>query len=158
MRPPEAPRNMLVAMAVFAVFCIGLGVYPEPLYAMLPFAVSYEPYTAAHLVAQFQLLLFAGLAFFVMLPMMKRTLTISLDFDWLYRKLFYKAGQVGLKLMESFNQLIHTGVKQGGQTFLSTFNASRLSRYHLAASWPTGSMVLWIGVILGGYLLMNVYF
>ena len=38
-------------------------------------------------VTQLQLLLFSGLAFFVMLPLMKRTLTISLDFDWFYRKL-----------------------------------------------------------------------
>ena len=36
---------------------------------------------------QLQLLLFAGLAFFVMLPMLRRTLTITLDTDWLYRRL-----------------------------------------------------------------------
>jgi multicomponent Na+:H+ antiporter subunit D len=33
-----------------------------------------------------QLLLFSGLAFFVLLPIMKRTLTISLDLDWIYRR------------------------------------------------------------------------
>jgi multicomponent Na+:H+ antiporter subunit D len=32
-----------------------------------------------------QLLLFSGLAFFVMLKWLQRTLTITLDFDWLYR-------------------------------------------------------------------------
>lgn len=158
MRPAEAPRNMITAMTAFAFLCVGLGIYPEPLYAILPFAVTYEPYTAAHLVAQFQLLLFAGLAFFVMLPMMKRTLTISLDFDWLYRKLFFALGQHGLRLMANFNQFISERVVQGGKGFLSSFNASRLSQYHLAESWPTGSMVLWIGVILGGYLIVNVYF
>ena len=35
-----------------------------------------------------QLLLFSGLAFFLMLPLMKRTLTITLDTDWIYRCLF----------------------------------------------------------------------
>ena len=158
MRPPEAPRNMLLAMTMFAVFCIGLGVYPEPLYAILPFAVNYQPYTAAHLVAQFQLLLFAGLAFFVMLPMMKRTLTISLDFDWFYRKLLPTTDRAGLSLMLAFNKIFNIGIKQSWQTFQTAFNASRLSQYHLASSWPTGSMVLWIGVILGGYLLADVYF
>ena len=34
-----------------------------------------------------QLLLFSGLAFFVLLPFMKRTLTISLDVDWFWRRL-----------------------------------------------------------------------
>jgi len=155
MRPPEAPRNMLVAMTIFAIFCVGLGVYPEPLYAVLPFAVSYEPYTAAHLVAQFQLLLFAGLAFFVMLPMMKRTLTISLDFDWFYRQLFPKTGNASLRIIQSFNSTLTDTAKTVWRNLLSTFQTSRLSRYHLAESWPTGSMVLWIGVILGGYLIIN---
>ncbi len=43
-------------------------------------------HTSSH--TQFQLLLFSGLAFFVMLPVMKRTLTITLDFDWFYRRFF----------------------------------------------------------------------
>jgi multicomponent Na+:H+ antiporter subunit D len=158
MRPAEAPRNMLVAMGVLAALCIGLGVYPEPLYAILPFSVNYEPYTAAHLVAQFQLLLFAGLAFFVMLPMMKRTLTISLDVDWFYRKLFSVTDRVGYNLLHSFNRLVTNAIQQSWQGFQSTFQASRLSKYHLASSWPTGSMVMWIGVILGGYLLMDIFF
>ena len=34
-----------------------------------------------------QLLLFSGLAFFLMLGWLKRTLTITLDVDWLYRRL-----------------------------------------------------------------------
>ena len=54
---------------------------------MLPYNVDYVPYTAPHVITQLQLLLFSGLAFFAMLPWMQRTLTISLDFDWLYRKL-----------------------------------------------------------------------
>ena len=33
-----------------------------------------------------QLLMFSGLAFFLMLPLMRRTLTITLDVDWLYRR------------------------------------------------------------------------
>ena len=40
----------------------------------------------------FQLLAFSALAFFVFLPWLKRTPTISIDFDWFYRKgakLFY---------------------------------------------------------------------
>ena len=45
------------------------------------------PYTGAHVVSQLQLLLFSGLAFFVLLPVLKRTLTITLDCDWCYRRL-----------------------------------------------------------------------
>jgi len=88
LRPAEAPLNMRIAMFIFAFLCILLGVMPGLLYDILPYEVNYVPYTSAHVITQLQLLLFSGLAFFVMLPTMKRTLTISLDFDWFYRKLF----------------------------------------------------------------------
>jgi multicomponent Na+:H+ antiporter subunit D len=86
LRPDDPPLNMKLAMILFAFACIVIGVFPNLLYFMLPYEVNYVPYTAAHMVTQLQLLLFSGLAFFVMLPLMKRTLTISLDFDWFYRK------------------------------------------------------------------------
>ena len=53
--------------------CIGIGVLPGPLYALLPFEVDYVPYTASHVLVQLQLLLFSGLAFFLMLEMLKRS-------------------------------------------------------------------------------------
>ena len=88
---------------------------------------------------------------------MKRTLTISLDFDWFYRQLLPDTGRAGLSLLRVVKQIFNTAVKQSWQTFQVTFNTSRLYRYHLAASWPTGSMVLWIGVILGGYLIVDIF-
>lgn len=86
LRPPDPPWNMRIAMILFAAACIGLGVFPGLLYGLLPFPVDYVPYTAGHVVTQLQLLLFAGLAFFVLLPLMKRTDTLSLDVDWLWRR------------------------------------------------------------------------
>jgi multicomponent Na+:H+ antiporter subunit D len=87
LRPPDPPWNMRAAMLLVAALCIGLGVFYEPLYRLLPYAVDYVPYTGFHVVAQLQLLLFSGLAFFVMLGWLRRTLTITLDVDWLYRVL-----------------------------------------------------------------------
>ena len=46
LRPAEPPASMRWAMVFFAFLCIALGVWPEPLYAMLPYAVNFEPYTA----------------------------------------------------------------------------------------------------------------
>ena len=86
LRLPDPPWNMRLAMIFFAALCIGLGVGPQPLYAMLPFAVDFVPYTASHVVFYLQLLLFSGLSLFLMLGWLKRTLTITLDVDWLYRK------------------------------------------------------------------------
>ena len=87
LRPPDPPWNMQFAMIFFAALCIGLGIWPQPLYMLLPFPVAYVPYTAAHVVNMLQLLMFSGLAFFLMLPLMRRTLTITLDVDWIYRRL-----------------------------------------------------------------------
>lgn len=86
LRPPEPSWNMCLAMGLLAFSCLALGAAPGVLYQWLPYPVHYQPYSAEHVLAQLQLLLFAGLAFFLMLPWMQRTLTISLDFDWLYRR------------------------------------------------------------------------
>lgn len=91
-RKLDPPGNMKLAMLVFAGLCLLLGVVPQPLYDMLPFQVAqgvplYEAYSYAHVVNQLQLLLFSGLAFFLLLGLLKRTLTITLDADWLYRRL-----------------------------------------------------------------------
>jgi multicomponent Na+:H+ antiporter subunit D len=88
LRVKEAPRNMLVAMALASAICIGLGVYPAPLYAILPYPVDYVPYTWDHVQSSLELLLFAALAFVALWrlklypPELK---AINLDSDWLYR-------------------------------------------------------------------------
>jgi multicomponent Na+:H+ antiporter subunit D len=80
---------MLLAMGITAFFCVAIGVYPAPLYAILPFEVAYVPYTAGHVITQLQLLLFSALAFAVLMrtglypPELRST---NLDTDWLYRK------------------------------------------------------------------------
>jgi multicomponent Na+:H+ antiporter subunit D len=53
--------------------CIGLGVFPGRSTRCCPTRSTTSPTPAAHVVTQLQLLLFSGLAFFVLLPMMKRT-------------------------------------------------------------------------------------
>lgn len=88
-RPKEAPWNMQLAMGIAAAFCIGVGVFPEPLYSLLPFPVDYIPYTGDHVVGQLQLLMFGALAFALLMlsgiyPAEIRA--INLDTDWCYRK------------------------------------------------------------------------
>ncbi len=40
LRPPDPPLPMRLAMVLFAALCIGLGIWYEPLYALLPFPVD----------------------------------------------------------------------------------------------------------------------
>ncbi len=87
LRPADPPWNMRLAMVFLAFLCLLFGVVPGLLYAFLPFAATYAPYDSDHVVSQLQLLLFSGLAFFMMLGALRRTPTITLDTDWLYRRL-----------------------------------------------------------------------
>ncbi len=90
LRPPKPPRTMRAAMVAMAVLCIVLGAYPDPLYAMLPHQAAVEMYapkvyTAEHVVESLSLLMFSGLAFFILLPMLQRRRTATLDVDWAWR-------------------------------------------------------------------------
>ena len=82
----EAPWNMNLGMAIAAFFCFFMGVYPEYLYKMLPFPVSYHPYTAYHLSETLQLMGFTGLGFYLMVKKLTPAPKMNLDLDWFYRK------------------------------------------------------------------------
>ena len=154
LRPPDPPANLRYAMWLFSIMCIAIGLLPNTLYTILPYPVDYQPYTVDHLVTQFQLLLFAGFAFFVMLKQMRRTLTISLDFDWFYRKLFKEIASE-FTLQSS----VAREVREQQAMALVNQLIDKLYRHHgpqgiLARAWSTGSMVLWVAVLLGLSLLL----
>jgi len=154
LRPSDPPANMRWAMGFFAAACIGIGVFPGPLYAILPYPVAYQPYTAAHLVAQFQLLLFAGLAFFVMLPLMQRTLTVSLDWDWFYRRLGPLLARPFAVLSDGAAPALARRVRGLVDDGLQAVGRANGLQGALSRSWPTGSMVLWVAVLLALSLLL----
>jgi multicomponent Na+:H+ antiporter subunit D len=82
----EAPTNMLVAMTITALLCLIIGVFPNLLYALLPYPVDFEPYSGAHVTGSLSFLLFTALGFFLVLKHLNPENTISLDTDWFYRK------------------------------------------------------------------------
>ncbi len=153
----EAPWNMLLAMALAAALCIGIGSFPAVLYALLPWPVDYEPYTASHVLAQLQLLVFSALAFSWLMrtgiypPEMR---ALNLDFDWVYRRL---AAGLAAGIVEGSSRA-YQGMANRAQRWLHAALA-RIYRHHgptgvLARTWPTGSMVLWVAILLASYLLL----
>jgi multicomponent Na+:H+ antiporter subunit D len=86
LRPKEPPINMLLAMGIAAVLCIGIGLWPGVLYDLLPYPVDYAPYTGAHITGSLGILMFTALGFFLFLKALDPEPTISLDTDWVYRK------------------------------------------------------------------------
>lgn len=154
MRPTEAPFNMRLSMWFFSFLCIAIGIFPNALYAILPYDVKYEPYTVDHLVTQFQLLLFAGFAFFALLPMMKRTLTISLDFDWFYRRFFVWFGRAFFSVFWAVDQKLRATF-MAALTWVFGFIEEHAPNGILMKSRPSSSMVIWVTVLLATYLIVS---
>ena len=152
LRPPDPPLNMRLAMILFAALCIVLGVSPAPLYALLPFPVSYVPYTGDHVLAMLQLLMFSGLAFFICLPLMKRTLTISLDFDWFYRRFFALVARDMTEWASHARFRLARRLEARGEQVLAGIWRHHGPEGILARTWPTGSTVLWVAVLLVIYM------
>ena len=160
-RCKEAPTNMLIAMFLAAFVCVFLGVYPWPLYDILPFPVDYDPYTAAHVLTQSQLLFFSGLAFCALkltglyppeLP------GINIDVDWFYRwwlprgvkRLIQVFAPVDHKVRGVFIRVINNAI---GGTFQYTGPKSILAR-----PFPTGTMAFWAITLLVVYLVLYLVF
>lgn len=155
-RPAEAPPHMLIAMALAACLCIGIGSFPAWLYQHLPFAVAYTPFTLAHVTEQMQLLFFSALAFIALQlcgrypPELK---SINIDSEWLYRRAIPK-------LHRAFTQAVHNGRTQlaAHRTILLTRIApvANQSLTALLRPWPVSTMTL-LGMTLFIITLLMLY-
>ncbi|MBK18402.1 MAG: Na(+)/H(+) antiporter subunit D [Rhodospirillaceae bacterium] len=155
-RPQEAPLNMLIAMGITAFLCIAIGIYPAPLLAALPFPEDFQAYTTSHVITHLQLLLFSALVFTYLVkkgyypPQLK---AINLDFDWTYRRLIPN-------VIRSLGNVFVPADRQIRSAFLNRVEKfiAGVFRHHgpeglLARTWPTGSTVLWVAVLLSLYML-----
>ncbi len=152
----EAPTPMRWAMGLTALACIAFGVYPWMLYAILPYATDFQPYTIDHLISQLQLIVFALLAFAFLLragvqPTERPSVTV--DFDWTYRKALPTVAHWILEKVTLLRTDLLSRVQRQIVLLLKF-----LYRHHgppgvLARTWPTGSMVLWVALLLVGCLI-----
>ena len=155
-RCKEAPLPMLLAMGITAFLCIGIGVYPQALYAILPYGSQYSPYTPEHIVGQYQLLFFAALAFITLIRLgwyPAEIRGINLDSDWLYRRAAPALWQLALKPWAMLGRLWHwlTGLVQtGGQRGL----VEAFSERQWSAVWPISSGAVLLLILLGAGLLL----
>ncbi len=155
-RTRDPSINMLLAMGIAGAICIFNGVWPRLLYDLLPFPVTYEPYTAGHILAQTQLLLFSALAF-VWLKLSglypPELRGINIDAEWIYRK--------------PLKWIANTMLEKSGNwtTIMQDFCVHQLTglvrvlfRYSgpqgpLARTLESGSAALWVAILLAVSLL-----
>lgn len=157
LRPSDPPTSMRAAMYLFAFLCLAIGIFPAALYRLLPYSAAYEPYTAAHVFTQLQLLAFAGLAFFVLLPALKRTRTISLDTDWLYRRLLVAVaarGHAAFRYGAAYARAIQQQVCRRAEAFVLR---QRSPGGALNRSESTAGMGVWMMLMLLGHLMLYLF-
>jgi multicomponent Na+:H+ antiporter subunit D len=117
----------------------------------LPHQVDFVPYTVTQVITQLQLLMFSALAFSVLMrhglypPELKST---NLDSDWFYRRVL--PGIYGF--FRDAVSHVHFRTLARTQVRLNRFIAA-VYRHHgpqgaLARTWPVGSTVLWVAVLL----------
>ncbi|MEC9340144.1 MAG: Na(+)/H(+) antiporter subunit D [Pseudomonadota bacterium] len=155
-RASEPPLNMLLAMCIAAVLCIAIGCFPQALYSLLPFGVDYSAYDTTHVLAQLQLLFFSALAF-VWLNLRglypPELRSVNIDVEWLYRKLLPAAVRDALGVLAP----VYRGFINGLRALLTALTKPLVDHHGpqgvLARAWPIGSMVLWVAVLLGFYLI-----
>jgi len=79
------PWNMYLGMGIASALCLFIGLFPQTLYALLPFPTEYVPYTSWHVLQACLLLGFTGLGFSFMRKIIVPHPSRNLDFDFLYR-------------------------------------------------------------------------
>jgi multicomponent Na+:H+ antiporter subunit D len=141
----QPPKHIFIAPALAAVICIGIGVYPQMLYALLPFEMTYTPFSFAHVLQQLELIAFAS---FGGLLLFKTQKSIVLELDWLARGLPYllyhefkeNIAQTKLKIILTRERLKLSA--------LSGLRSLFQQNGYFASVQPTGFMVLWLAILL----------
>jgi multicomponent Na+:H+ antiporter subunit D len=154
-RTSEPPLNMRLAMSLAALLCIGIGTWPWPLYGLLPYPVNYAPYTATHVIAQLQLLFFAALAFTWLklsgLYPAERP-AVNIDAEWIYRWLGPRIAFQAMQAIDQWRALTRFDLLRHIKAIFDTIYLYHGPQGVLARTWATGSMVLWVVILLGIYL------
>ena len=160
LRPNEAPIHMQMAMGFTAFLCVFIGVYPEPLYALLPYEVVYRPYTMSHVVGQLQLLCFALLAFAVL---MRRGIhppeirAVNLDVDWIYRRFIPKLYNIIYNSVVKVFIFIEAVIISVIQMTIKGLYKLHGPETGVSRMRGVGAMVMWVAILLGVALISSYF-
>jgi multicomponent Na+:H+ antiporter subunit D len=151
------PLSMIAAMILAAAACVGIGVQPGLLYALLPQAAAYPkggtypPFTLDHVLEVLQLLAATAMAFVLLVRKLGGEPLRTADIDRLYRRIIDVALAASLTLLQRGErarsamaalpgQLLHRGWSLpepalAGQVLLTVLSAAAL----IFGTWWLGS-------------------
>lgn len=153
-RTTEAPKNMLLAMFIAAALCVGIGVYPAALYALLPYTMDFNPYDTTHVLAQLQLLFFAMLAFVWLYrsglyPPEVRA--VNVDAEWFYRRFFPSLLRPIMSWLRRTDKTVRDAALMHIDNLFTYLTKLHYPGGRAARMRPTGNMVMWVAVLLAVY-------
>lgn len=158
LRPKEAPWNMLLAMGIAAFFCLFIGIYPAWLYSFMPFPVEYNAYSAGHLFWELQLLLFTGLGFFLMVKYLGGEHKLSVDTDWVYRKLAPKIVFSAASLVRRTWRAMMATLQGLTSGFWQSLRRTYGDEGVMGQTWGIGVTTIWVVLFMALYGLYVVIF
>ncbi len=108
------PVSMYVAMGLAAALCIVTGLVPGiTLYALLPFAPVYNPFTVHHAIESLQILTGTALGFWILHVKLYSEPTVTLDVDWFYRQPVLQAVSLSGLILERIGEATNRVIAQG---------------------------------------------
>jgi multicomponent Na+:H+ antiporter subunit D len=150
------PLSMYVAMGLTAAVCTVTGVVPgATMYALLPYAAPYNPFTGHHFVEMLQILTGTALGFWLLRVKLYSEPTTTMDIDALYRRpllgLVNGAGAALEAIGARTQETVAYAVDAGWQNLL------RMRERSLAASLALQSTVVFLGVAVAAFLALTLH-
>ncbi len=152
----DAPWPMALAMLIPVTALLVTGLFPGLTESLRPAGSDYWPLTSAKIFGQLQPIAFTILTYVVLarigfrLPQSRPS--IWPDIELVYRKFL---PWIGLQARNGLTALGHTLTGLASSLFANTLGYDRLSST-LGRTWPTGSMALWVAILLAVFLLFGI--
>ena len=119
--------------------------------------MNYVPFDRSHVLAQFQLLVFSAAAFTwlkisgIYPPELHAT---NIDVEWFYRRLAPRVVRNLTLLVSNVGDVATRVLRAGNKSLMRSVFRHYGPEGTLARTWPTGSMVLWVAVLLAASLVL----
>ena len=153
--PISDPKGLtLGAMGASALVCLVFGWVPGWFYTLLPYPAAYHPYSAGHFIEQVQILGVAGAMFWFTRNYFYPQRGITLDTDWVLRVALLRGWKFFLQLLgHSYARTTEMVLNSRMRSYMLIFSLHG-PRGILARSWHTGSIALWVALMLASYILV----
>ena len=151
--PVNTPVNMLVAMGILSFLCVFIGIFPNLLYTLLPYPVTFVPYTLTRVFTSLQLFLFCFLGFWVLRKRLGGHPGYVLDTDWPLRLLGQRLMRVCKERLPVLGAVLDHQVQQFSGSVIRAFKNPRMA----AAMTPAtiGFGVFLILILFSAFLILK---